>query len=255
MSITDGKETDMRRLVNPGMEKALRRAQGDVGPIQALLQGLWRGDCLLAAYAAEDKYLRIRMQGRECLPVFTSYEAAEAFQQMLLMRNGPALAMHEESIEALLAAGCALAVDAGQETGAVLEESVLSSVMETTKRLTGGRTPGEDLPLMRLHMETVGNGERAVRSHMCGCFHCGETFEPTEIARFALEADGRRTAHCPRCGIDAVLTQLDSLPLTGELIGTMKKRFFSGADSEDDGVLRLLYMQCVRERLEKTGKC
>ena len=97
MSITDGKETDMRRLVNPGMEKALRRAQGDVGPIQALLKGLWRGDCLLAAYVAEEKYLRIRMQGRQCLPVFTSYEAAEAFQQMLLMRNGPALVMRSPS--------------------------------------------------------------------------------------------------------------------------------------------------------------
>ena len=108
---------------------------------------------------------------------------------------------------------------------------------------------------MRLHMETVGNGERAVRAKACGCFHCGETFAPGEITRYAVEVDGRRTAHCPRCGIDAVLTDMDSLPLTDGLIAEMKARFFSGTDSEDDGVLRLMYMQCVRERLETNGKC
>ena len=48
----------MRRLVNPEMEKALRREQGDSGLIQALMQGPWRGDRLLTAYIAEEKRLR-----------------------------------------------------------------------------------------------------------------------------------------------------------------------------------------------------
>ena len=51
-----------------------------------------------------------------------------------------------------------------------------------------------------------------------------------------------------------MLTDMDSLPLTDGLLKQMKERFFSGTDSEDDGVLRLMYMQCVRERLAAESK-
>lgn len=242
----------MNRLVNPEVQKTLRSRTDDSHVIQALMQSLWRGGRLLIPYLSENRKLHIRLQGHECLPVFTSYETAEAFQQMLLRQGGPALIMQCDRIESLLypAPACSLAADAGQKTGVVLAESALRPVVQLTGRLTGGRSPEEDLPLMRLHMETVGNGQRAALAHACGCFHCSSRFKPGEITDYTTEADGRRTALCPRCGVDSVLTDLDTLPLTDELIALMRDRFFSGADTEDDGMLRLMYMQCVRERLD-----
>lgn len=242
----------MKQAVNPELEKTLQRQADDSRLISALMESLWRGGGWIVPYVTGEKRLRIRMQGRECLPVFTAEAHAAAFQQMISGRGGPALLLWQEPVEQTLypLPGCSLILNAGQENSVLLEESALESVTRLTARLTGGRTPAEDLPLMQLHMETVGNGERAVRSELCACFHCGAKFAPVRIPKFTVEADGRRTAICPECGVDAVLTGMDRLPLTDELIAAMKNRFFSGTDSEEDGVMRLIYMQCVRARLD-----
>lgn len=245
----------MKELVNRELERALRHGAEESSLIQALMEGAWRGDSLLILYAASGNRLRIRMQGMECVPAFTSCETLEAFRQLLLAQGRSAVCEErKEAIEEIInCADCALALDAGQPTGALVSRDVLLSIMRTTERLTGGRTPQTDFPLMRLHMETVGNGERARRAGTCACFHCGERFAADEISRFADEPDGRKTAVCPCCGVDAVLTDMDALPLTDQLVSEMNERFFGGVDDEEDGVLRLMYMQCMRERIERSS--
>ncbi|MBK8006085.1 MAG: hypothetical protein IPK12_19790 [Gemmatimonadetes bacterium] len=55
--------------------------------------------------------------------------------------------------------------------------------------------------LERLHRTSIHH--RSVEAAAtCGCFFCGATFHPAEIAAWVDEGD---TALCPRCGIDSVL--------------------------------------------------
>ena len=65
------------------------------------------------------------------------------------------------------------------------------------------------------------------------------------------EQGGGETALCPRCGVDAVLTNLDGEPLTGALLEEMHARFFVGGEDMEEAGLRLMYMECMRQRLNE----
>jgi hypothetical protein len=69
-----------------------------------------------------------------------------------------------------------------------------------------------------------------LRSAICGCYCCRQTFSPTEIKDWIdeWETDGSlHTALCPRCGVDAVLGNLSGFPITPEFLQAMHDYWFS----------------------------
>lgn len=242
----------MKQFINPEMDSILRRKTDDSHMIQQVLEEMWRGGKLLALHMMPDgKRPVVRLQGVECVTAFASQESAEAFGQMLIGRGAPGVLYETETLEKVLseaeAEGRGLAVEAGTSRCMILPANILASIARLTRSLTGGRMPEEDLPLMRLHLGTVGNSERVKQAVNCGCFHCESIFPAAEVKGFMPEPDGSRTAVCPRCGCDTVLTDQDA-EITARLLREMRARFFSEQSAEDAG-LRLLYLERVRERI------
>lgn len=240
------------KTTNPELLRILKKRTGDLQLIQTLMYEMWRGRSLTAVLSPAGGFLKIRLAEGVCLPAFTHREAAEAFLNQLALRGAPPMALKEVSIEELLTetGGALLGLNVSSEHSALLPDPALQSIRRATAELTGGRTSAEDLRLMRLHMNTVGNAARVRAATRCGCFHCKTIFAPTEIDRFIPERDGKETAMCPRCGVDAVLTNLDGEPLTDTLIEEMHTRFFTGGESVEDAGLRMMYIECMRERLQ-----
>ena len=65
------------------------------------------------------------------------------------------------------------------------------------------------------------------RSTLCGCFHCLQTFAPSEIVEWWDDGPGLRpaTALCPRCGIDAVLPD-KVVTIDPALLAEMQRAYF-----------------------------
>lgn len=246
----------MDRIINEDLRRLLTKDYTGNQLIQTLLTGMWRGETLLSARIQPgNSPLFIRLQGMNCLPAFTSADAADAFGRMLAGRGGPQIAFCGEGIAPLAdmilqKEDGALAIDPGSPWCAILPGTAAEKLISVTSGLTGGRTPDEDLPLMRLHMGTVGNRSRVLAAQECGCFRCVSRFPASEVRAFTTEEDGRRTALCPRCGVDAVLTDREAIPLDDSLLAGMNRRFFGPTDS-GDGVMIMLYMQAVRERIAR----
>ena len=60
------------------------------------------------------------------------------------------------------------------------------------------------------HKHSSGHHDELVRSKLCVCFFCYETFSPSEIEEWV---DDNTCALCPKCGIDSVLGDASSLPV------------------------------------------
>jgi hypothetical protein len=60
----------------------------------------------------------------------------------------------------------------------------------------------------------------------CGCFYCQEIFSPTETP-IKEWTDYQRTAICPLCGIDSVISSVD-IPeiLDKQFLETMNQKWF-----------------------------
>ena len=61
------------------------------------------------------------------------------------------------------------------------------------------------------HDDSSDHGREVEASRICGCFYCCETFPPGEIEHWLEE--GRGTALCPRCAIDAVIGSASGFPV------------------------------------------
>lgn len=79
--------------------------------------------------------------------------------------------------------------------------------------------------LRRAHRASFKNEESILRSTVCGCFSCMATFPPSDVALIP-EMDGKRTAWCPHCNIDAVLGDATGYPITPEFLKEMKGEWF-----------------------------
>ena len=58
------------------------------------------------------------------------------------------------------------------------------------------------------HKHSIYNRQEILRSRMCGCFYCGETFPPAKLDDALDWTDDyhpETTALCPECWIDAVI--------------------------------------------------
>ena len=247
----------MNEIINPELSRLLGSRTDDMALVQALMYEMWRGHSLLVPRMNDGTILKIRLAEGVCIPVFTGKAPAQAFAAMLESRMGPPVHMTVVSIEdvltAAIAAGALLGLNLGAARALLIPVNVLGGIRTATETLTGGRAASEDLRLMRLHMNTVGNAARVRAANLCGCFHCRESFPPNEVVRFIPEQNGGETALCPRCGVDAVLTNLDGEPLTPALLEEMHGRFFSGGEDVEEAGLRMMYLECMRERLKENG--
>ena len=75
--------------------------------------------------------------------------------------------------------------------------------------------------LKAAHEASFKNKESILRSKVCGCFSCLETF-PASEAYFVKETDGQETACCPYCDMDAVLGDASGYPTTQEFLKAMQ---------------------------------
>ena len=80
--------------------------------------------------------------------------------------------------------------------------------------------------VVRAHLHSSAHHAEVRASERCGCFYCLAAFAPDEIDRWITEADGRRTALCPACGIDSVLGSASGFPVTPEFLGRMNACWF-----------------------------
>lgn len=61
--------------------------------------------------------------------------------------------------------------------------------------------------------------QEKIRSSRCGCFYCLAIFQGNEIAQWI---DDGKTALCPKCGIDSVLSEYERYDISPE---SLKKRY------------------------------
>ena len=74
------------------------------------------------------------------------------------------------------------------------------------------------------HKHSFKNREEVLRSEVCGCFCCEETFPPSEITEWTDKAQS--TAVCPKCKVDAVIGSASNISLTKEFLSSMYSRWF-----------------------------
>ncbi len=60
--------------------------------------------------------------------------------------------------------------------------------------------------LRQAHLGSSNHEDEILNSKQCGCFYCEAVFEPKEIIEWLEEGNGGKTAFCPNCGIDSVLS-------------------------------------------------
>ena len=65
-------------------------------------------------------------------------------------------------------------------------------------------------------------------SAVCGCFHCGAAFDPSEIRNWVdNNAQGiGQTAMCPRCDIDSVIGSKAGFPIETAFLSAMSSFWF-----------------------------
>ena len=75
------------------------------------------------------------------------------------------------------------------------------TIEELRKYLIKLRT-NEEKVLRREHTRCTRNRLQLEATNVCSCFHCLQTYSPSEIVEWCDEGE---TAICPKCGIDSVL--------------------------------------------------
>lgn len=77
--------------------------------------------------------------------------------------------------------------------------------------------------LKEAHDHSFDNKSELMKSKVCGCFNCLETFNPQEIVNFI---DDGKTALCPECGVDSVIGDASGYPVTNEFLYKMYRYWF-----------------------------
>ena len=73
------------------------------------------------------------------------------------------------------------------------------------------------------HICSSGNREQLSKSKKCGYFYCLKIFEPKLIVDWC---DNGQTAICPFCGIDSIIYDNKTYPVSSELLEQMKRYWF-----------------------------
>lgn len=99
------------------------------------------------------------------------------------------------------------------------------------------RSLGHSVDLDAIYATAAGNAPHIHEDTNCGCFACKRRFRGHEVVRFIPETYGSKTALCPYCELDAVLSE-ETLPVglscSDELLALMNEAYFSGFVSEEN---------------------
>ena len=82
----------------------------------------------------------------------------------------------------------------------------------------------KDIDLIYAHQLCNSNQEKLKDAQVCGCFYCLRIFDPKEIV---WEDEEDHTAMCPYCGIDSVLPESATLPITKAFLKKMHEFWFT----------------------------
>ena len=77
--------------------------------------------------------------------------------------------------------------------------------------------------LKNVHICSSYNREQLYRSKLCGCFYCLKIFDPKLIVDWC---DDNQTAICPYCGIDSIIYDSKTYPVSKEFLERMKNYWF-----------------------------
>ena len=80
--------------------------------------------------------------------------------------------------------------------------------------------------LQSAHNGSIFHESKIIGSEICGCFHCKKTFDKNEITVWTdIGSEKGKTAMCPYCGIDSVLS--DEYPIHDpSFLASMNKMWF-----------------------------
>lgn len=85
--------------------------------------------------------------------------------------------------------------------------------------------PGGDYKAAHVHSSI--HRDEIEASDLCGCFHCLQTFPPSQIREWTDEPHPPGvTALCPRCGVDAVIGSASGFPMTADFLKGMHHYWF-----------------------------
>lgn len=74
------------------------------------------------------------------------------------------------------------------------------------------------------YKRSSGHLREVLGSGRCGCFHCLETFAPSEVREWI---DAEQTALCPSCGIDSVIGDASGYPAGDRgFLRSMRQAYF-----------------------------
>ncbi len=76
---------------------------------------------------------------------------------------------------------------------------------------------------IRAHRHSYRNRDEVLASAICGCFHCLDSFRPTDVEKWT---DVGKTAVCPNCQIDSVIGDESGYPVTREFLKRMQLHWF-----------------------------
>lgn len=76
------------------------------------------------------------------------------------------------------------------------------------------------------HAHSFKNRAEIIGSSVCGCYFCLAIFAPSDIREWLKAIDGKESAFCPRCAIDAVIGSASGFPITREFLQKMQERWF-----------------------------
>ena len=78
----------------------------------------------------------------------------------------------------------------------------------------------------KAYNHSICNKEELNKSKRCGCFYCLRIYNTHEIKEWLEEKSGAKTALCPYCDVDAVISESNEYELCKELLKYMHNIWF-----------------------------
>jgi len=77
--------------------------------------------------------------------------------------------------------------------------------------------------LKKAHNYSFESRKELERAKKAGCFFCCRTFSPNEVVEWA---DNDKTAICPYCGVDSVISDASGYPMNQDFLTQMRDYWF-----------------------------
>lgn len=81
----------------------------------------------------------------------------------------------------------------------------------------------ENSDVVNAHICCSNNRKQLSKCNLCGCFYCLKIFNSKLIVDWC---DDEETAICPYCGIDSIIFDSKTYPISKEFLEQMKKYWF-----------------------------